>query len=203
MKSYSQFGHDLWVLQKTASLRGGYFVEAGAGDGIDLSNSYLLEKDYGWRGICVEPNRSYANLVKNRGCICVDCCLSGKNGEDKFYEDKEYHGHLSGLAAFKVFMPKNVTFVDKPTRTLEAVLRENQSPSVIDYLSLDTEGSELAILKVFPFDKYDIHVITVEHNHVPSLKMGLRELLLAKDFILDTEAEVDDWYIKKTWSTSP
>jgi hypothetical protein len=54
-QSYSQIGQDLEVLRKYKNKYNGYFVDIGASDGIIYSNTYLLEKRYGWKGICVEP----------------------------------------------------------------------------------------------------------------------------------------------------
>lgn len=65
---YSQAGQDLWVLQTAGNK--GFFVDIGAHDGIESSNTYALEK-HGWTGICVEPNPvSFAALRNNRSCDC-------------------------------------------------------------------------------------------------------------------------------------
>ena len=53
-------------------------------------------------------------------------------------------------------------------------------PSVIDFVSLDTEGSELAILKAFPFDQYTVRTVAVEHNFVEPRRTQMRALLEAK-----------------------
>ena len=77
MKSYAPENlNDLFVLETLGKERGGYFVEAGALDGVQASNTLLLEEDYGWTGICVEPDpQLYAELVENRTCICENACL--------------------------------------------------------------------------------------------------------------------------------
>ena len=67
MRSYSQLGQDLTVLKFYNDKRDGYFIELGASDGITLSNTYLLEKEFGWKGICAEPVPvKYEALCKNR-----------------------------------------------------------------------------------------------------------------------------------------
>jgi hypothetical protein len=55
---YSQAGQDVWVLQKIGNK--GFFVDIGAHDGVESSNTYALEKA-GWSGICVEPNEAAVN----------------------------------------------------------------------------------------------------------------------------------------------
>ena len=51
-----QINQDIFVLYTLNWKRNGFFVEFGATNGIDLSNTYLLEKDFGWKGILSEPN---------------------------------------------------------------------------------------------------------------------------------------------------
>ena len=54
-KSKSQLRQDLFVLSRLNFKRGGYYVEFGATNGIDLNNTYLLETEFGWDGILAEP----------------------------------------------------------------------------------------------------------------------------------------------------
>ena len=88
--------NDKWVIEKVfPQKRGGFFVEAGACEGIFCSTTYVLEKHYGWRGILVEPNPFnfrdkrnepyninlplWANLPNNRSnSACLNRGLSGE-----------------------------------------------------------------------------------------------------------------------------
>lgn len=54
MNSKSQEGQDINVLKFYKNKQNGFFVEIGALDGIEFSNTFLLEADYGWKGICVD-----------------------------------------------------------------------------------------------------------------------------------------------------
>ena len=54
---------------------------------------------------------------------------------------------------------------NKICRTLDSILLENKCPKKIDYLSIDTEGSEHRVIKDFPFEDWDVKVITIAHNH--------------------------------------
>ena len=81
-KSKSQLRQDLFVLNQLNYKKGGYFVEFGATNGIDLSNTYLLEKNFGWQGILAEPSIGWHNdLIKNRKCNIDKNCVWIKSNE--------------------------------------------------------------------------------------------------------------------------
>jgi len=204
----SQCGQDLFVLEVLGGMRDGFFLDSGAADGIRASNTQLLEASFGWKGICIEPNDSlFAALVRNRRCYCLNCCLYDREGNIDFLESasmlggilNEYHpAHLQfAKATFRV--PEDPhgrpMTVRKAARTLRSVLRECAAPPVIDYWSLDTEGSELAILRSFPFDEYSFRVLTVEHNRFP-VREQIREFLDARGYKRIKTLEIDDCYVK-------
>ena len=61
---YGQLKQDLECLEYFKNKKDGFFVDIGAGNGKDLSNTYLLEKNYNWKGICVEPLKDPFTLCK-------------------------------------------------------------------------------------------------------------------------------------------
>ena len=72
-------GQDAWVLEKAGA--GGYFVEAGAHDGVSHSNTVALERHHGWRGLCVEANAKLRALVtRRRSCAISGAALAGDDG---------------------------------------------------------------------------------------------------------------------------
>jgi hypothetical protein len=79
---------------------------------------------------------------------------------------------------------------------LNDLLNKYNAPDYIDYLSVDTEGSELEILSAFDFDRRTIGVITVEHNF-GSTRGELNDLLLSNKYVQFGQdiSEYDDWYI--------
>jgi FkbM family methyltransferase len=205
--SHSYQGQDRFVVDALAGLRSGFFVDSGASDGVHGSNTLLLESHYGWRGICIEPNTQlFARLTQARQCICVNCCLYDRPGEVEFFEAAGVLGgivdaydpvHLRYARSVVASQPGEggpAAPVTKPARTIGSLLREFGAPPVIDYWSLDTEGSELAILESFPFAEYAVRVLTVEHNLTPT-REAIRRFLEARGYRRARALGIDDGYV--------
>jgi hypothetical protein len=110
----SQLGQDLWVLERLGGKRNGYFVEIGACDGVYLSNTLLLESQYGWRGICVEPNRDYYyRLKENRTCRCVDKAVHRESGKVAAFVPAGVYGALEEYAGADHHAPLRKPALDK------------------------------------------------------------------------------------------
>jgi len=198
-RAVSQLGQDLWVLEKTNRKRDGFFVEFGATNGVLLSNTWLLETSFGWSGICAEPNpKFFAELRKNRNCIVSDACIGRKTGETVEFILADVYGSIADYAMRDSHEKRrsayraagDVMFLE--TVSLEDFLIRHNAPTEIDYLSIDTEGSEFDILSAFPFDKWKIKLITVEHNFT-ELRDKIKHLLENHGYVR-TEARFDDWY---------
>mgnify|MGYP003654866458 CR=1 FL=1 len=201
-KSKAQLRQDIFVLSELGYKRNGFFVEFGAANGIDLSNTYLLEKEFGWKGILAEPAIHWHKALKaNRDVLIDDRCVwheSGKNiifnqtttpefsTIDSFSDSDYLAGERSNGRRYLV-----------ETISLMDLLEKHGAPKQIDYLSIDTEGSEYSILKDFDFTKYDISVITCEHNNTP-VKDKLFELFKKNGFTRKHQqiSAFDDWYVK-------
>jgi FkbM family methyltransferase len=197
------------VLRLLGGMRGGFFLDSGASDGISASNTYLLEASFGWNGICVEPNATFfAKLVETRRAQCVNCCLYHREGMVRFVESArtlggiltEYHPSLLRDATFAFRLPVDESghppTVQRKARTVRSVLRQFRAPPVIDYWSLDTEGSELTILRSFPFDEYSFRVLTVEHNRLP-IRESIKDFLESRGYLRLRALEIDDCYVSQ------
>ena len=196
----SQYGQDEVVLRLLNGMRGGFFFDTGASDGIDASNSLRLEREFGWQGICVEPDPGYfALLEQRRTARLFNCCLDEEAGEVAFVAA----GTLGGL--LRCYEPEELAelrrkrpwarVVTRPARSIREVLRHGGAPPVIDYWSLDTEGSELALLRAFPFDEFTFRVLTVEHNRQANRREQFRLFLESRGFARFCEIEIDDCYV--------
>jgi FkbM family methyltransferase len=203
--SCSQLFQDLFVVFCLKGKRNGFFVEFGAANGIELSNTVVLERNFEWRGILGEPARCWhAELKSNRRATIDTRCLWSESGRQLEFREVERRD-FSTLNAFadKDFhrdeRRKGITYpVD--TISLNDLLHQHNAPSVIDYLSVDTEGSELEILRAFDFAKYDVKIMTVEHNFQEPVRQHLNALMMANGFIRLFEAfsKFDDWYVKRS-----
>jgi len=88
---------------------------------------------------------------------------------------------------------------DVETISLEDLLEKYRCPQSIDYLSIDTEGSEFEILSSFDFSRYDISIVSCEHNNTPN-RERIYQLMLENGFArkLTSLSKWDDWYFKHT-----
>jgi FkbM family methyltransferase len=202
----SQLGQDLWVLEMSGFKRGGFFVEFGATDGVLLSNTYMLEAEFGWSGICAEPNPKFFDRLKqNRNCVVSDACIAGKSGETAEFIFADAFGGMARYASVDEHAERRRAYVlrdnigELMTTSLNDFLRGHHAPHDIDYLSIDTEGSEFEILSTFPFDEWNVRLLTVEHNFSPQREL-INELLQRNGY-KRIDREWDDWYFRESAQT--
>ena len=200
--SRSQLQQDLFVLAQLDFKKGGYFVEFGATDGIELSNTFLLEKKFGWTGILAEPAECWQEaLRKNRSAKIERKCVWSISNQILVFNEVEY-AELSTVDLYsrsdihKGSREKGRTY-NVETISLIDLLEKHNAPENIDYLSIDTEGSEFEILSEFDFSKYSFDVITCEHNGTAN-RVLIYDLLTKNGCSRKFEAlsEFDDWYVK-------
>jgi FkbM family methyltransferase len=200
-RAMSQLGQDIWVLEMSEFKRDGFFVEFGATDGVLLSNTYLLEMEFGWKGICAEPNpKLYEQLKRNRRCIVSDACIAGRSGETAEFIFADAFGGMTRHAFSDEHAERRKAYAATAavgkllTISLDDLLRRLKAPFDIDYISVDTEGSELEILSSFPFDQWNVRLFTIEHNFMPQREKLLE--LLQQHGYSRVEREWDDWYFR-------
>ena len=163
----SQCGQDKIVAGLLNQKRNGFFLDLASNDATDLSNTYHLEQDYDWSGICFEPNPRYWRRLAVRKCTVVAAVVGAqKMQEVDFFMHDGSGRHPSGGIEDAAFdnKPTKRKSKDKPvklfTTTIMDTLTRFQAPRVIDYMSLDVEGAEFFVMKDFPFDKYKIKILS-------------------------------------------
>lgn len=200
LRSYSQIYQDVMALLLLGGKRNGFFVEFGATNGVKLSNTYLLEKDFGWSGILAEPAKVWhEELKKNRNVIVDHRCVWKKSKEKlsfNTYDDAEL-STISEFSGSDYHKRKSANSYMVETISLNDLLNESNAPKVIDYMSVDTEGSEYDILQALDFNTYEFKVITCEHNKNPD-REKIYELLSNNGYerVVTGLSRWDDWYIK-------
>jgi FkbM family methyltransferase len=192
------------VLHELAEQRGGFFVEFGAGDGHHLSNTWLLEAHYGWRGILAEPNATvFERLRTHRPDCAIDPrAVYREDGATRSLVVSEIH-ELSSLTEFAesdmhAEMRRGGGQIEVETVTLDRLLDEHDAPEHIHYLSVDTEGGEQAILEGFDFSKRHVDLISVEHNYTPE-REAIHTLLRQRGYQrrFTDFSKFDDWYVSE------
>ena len=199
----SDRGQDAWVIGEVfAGKRGGFFVELGAFDGFSESNTFVLEKRHGWTGLAIEPNPTNFRVmteVTGRTCTCVPLAVDPEPGVLDFYLD----GQRSSLIVDEADHAGKAGEIDRARAegrvvSVEAVplaelFDRYGAPPVIDYFSLDVEGSETRILRDFPFDRYRFLALTVERP-TPELNA----LLFANGYRFVRNSLYDTFYVHET-----
>jgi FkbM family methyltransferase len=203
-KSQSQYKQDLFVLSETDFKKAGFFVEFGATNGVGFSNTHLLEKEFEWEGILAEPARCWHEDLKgNRSCFVDTNCVWSESGKRLAFNEVD-GAWLSTVDAYSSAdlyhqVRKRGKKYDVTTISLEDLLDKYGAPRNIDYLSIDTEGSEYEILRNFPFEKYQFKVITCEHNYT-QMRDKILSLLTSKGYKRKYLglSKFDDWYVRTT-----
>ena len=201
--SRSQNHQDLFALSSAEFKRDGFFVEFGATNGLNLSNTHLLEKEFDWRGILAEPAKSYqAELRANRPRAIIEELCVWKDSNDILVFNETSNRDLSTIDRFSDLdehrdSRKSGQKYEVGTISLQDLLLKHGAPKFIDYLSIDTEGSEFEILSAFDFTSYTFGVITCEHNYTPA-RERIFELLTSHGYIrkFPELSLFDDWYVK-------
>jgi len=209
--SKAQLAQDLFAVAFANTNSPKFFVEFGATDGVSWSNTWLLEKKLGWNGILAEPAKIWHNqLEANRNCIIDTKCVSRKSGNKlRFLEVANTDGGSAELSSIKEFANRgdwaskirlsNSKEYEVETISLNDLLDKHNAPNDIQFLSLDTEGSELDILEGYDFKKRIIRSICVEHAYVERSRKAINALLLKEGYIqvLERVSKFDDWYVLK------
>jgi FkbM family methyltransferase len=203
---YSEAGQDRFLNEIIfKGKKHGTFIEIGAAEGVTLSNTYFFEKELDWSGVCVEPRPdAFRKLIATRNCSCIQACVTDFSGPGMFLE-VDGVPTLSGLVS--KYDPRHLQRVHQEigktgsqTRELQVrcctfdQLMEENAVGVIDYLSIDTEGGELDLLKTINFERFSIKVISVENAFAD----GHFEATMNKNgYDLVAVIGCDDIYVRK------
>jgi FkbM family methyltransferase len=190
---------------------GGFFVEAGANDGFEQSNTYWFERFRGWKGVLVEPiPELYREAVLERpGATVFNCALvpfdhpgepvsmrygglmsivAGTRGSEA--DDREYV-----RPAFSLGMESEYE-VEVPARTLSSILDEVDAPEV-DLLSLDVEGFEAEVLGGLDLERHGPRFVLVEIQDLDNGRRAIESVLGERYELLEQLSPMDVLYRRR------
>ena len=173
MPFYGQHREDAYIETLFPQLNNGICIEVGAYDGISLSNSLHFEEK-GWRSLCIEPIPLSFEKCKKIRKECYQCCIAENDMEDKEFSIFHLNDNLCAISSLE---PDErlieshqhlITQVSKcmvKVRSLNSLLEELNFPKEIDFISIDTENTELSVLKGINFSVYNIKLLVIENNY--------------------------------------
>tara|TARA_B100000676_G_scaffold284088_1_gene311433 strand:- start:7715 stop:8419 length:705 start_codon:yes stop_codon:yes gene_type:complete len=176
---FSQFGQDKYVIENIfKGKKNGFYIDVGAHDGVFISNTNLLEKKFKWKGVCIEPSSSSSMLKLNRDEDCKivsNYCVCDNEVSNQIVRLREFFPNEISETIFKDLyeephwakeLEKGENYKDKlkKCKTLDEILEESSCPENIDYISIDTQGCELLVVKDFPFKKWNVKAFTIAND---------------------------------------
>ena len=205
-RSTAQLRQDILAATIHGFKRDGFFVEIGATDGVYLSNTRMLEEEFGWNGILAEPAKFWHEKLAQTRSVHIDTrCVHSTTGDTVTFQEVAGDKALSTIsefaeADFHSSSRKDSLQYQVQTVSLRDLLLEYGAPEHVDFLSIDTEGSEFEILNSFDFQRFSFGVIACEHNFSAS-RSKIYNLLSGNGYIriLEDVSHFDDWYIHNSF----
>ncbi|RPH93586.1 FkbM family methyltransferase [candidate division KSB1 bacterium] len=150
----------------------GTCVEVGAADGVSCSNTLHFERK-GWNCLCIEPNPLLEKSLREHRKNVMMCAVSDVPAERAVFHVAELNpGNFEAISSLEVdkrLLASHEGIVTKmfdvevPVKTLdECVAAFN--PSRIDFITIDTEGTEIKVLKGFDIRRWQVPLLIVENN---------------------------------------
>lgn len=166
------------------------FIEIGAWDGIKFSNTYYLEKYHNFKGVCIEPlHNAFKKLESNRTSINLNYFVSNTMDEKVYILN-------NGMMSKRILNPiesENIQNTDVITlnQVFEDYFYEKKD---VDFISIDTEGTEMEVLKSLDFKKFRVKLFCIENNNkdIDTFLKGFGYEKLTKSLNAH-----DNWYIMR------
>lgn len=175
MQNYSQNNEQNIILDYFRGVKKANFLDIGANDGVTLSNTYALALK-GWNGVCVEPSpEAYIKLLKAHVDRSLVCVINVAIGEYSGIGKLKHSGSHLGVGDVSLLSTMNEADYNKWSKTtdfeeievevmtIDSLLRISPFQT-FKFISIDAEGSDLAILKQMDLTALDCRCICIEYN---------------------------------------
>jgi len=180
-------------------VKNGFFIEAGADDFEQDSNTILFEMKHGWTGLLVEPNPTIfpKGFLRHRKAWASSSCLATETRPHIVnFAQRLFEGGMAAISP-----ERTEETYQMQCMPLYSLLMAAAGNITVNYLSLDIEGAEFLVLRTIPWDKVDIEVVTVETNHAgevfPGTKEEIREYMAEQGYVYHNTVAVDDVFVRK------
>lgn len=202
----SQWGQDKYLHEKFFSEKtDGFYIDVGANDGVEKSNSYFFEK-LGWNGLLFEPiPETFKKLEASRKGIKINKAVYNKidvvdfivntgytemlSGIEQTYDDR----HLDRIKNEQKSHGGDSVKIKIETTTIQTEL-DKIGVKVVDFMSVDVEGSEFQVLEGIDFDKTKIKIIVIENNYKNTFE-AIDKFLKSKGYIRHITLGGDEIYL--------
>lgn len=195
--SHSQLSQDAWIVGLMQGRKGGRYLEIGAYDPYEYSNSAVLREKFDWTGFHVDPSPTSHSRFNIAGLD--NWFIRAGVGKETGL------GRLIGDGAFAqlVAVPE---CSNSPSTTpacsddLVAIMTPGdllRRVGEVDYLSLDIEGGEIDVLRNWPFELCKPYVMTIEHNHRETDRKEITQICTAQGYrqVLAAATDFESWFL--------
>ena len=167
-----------------------------------LSNTKHFE-EIGWRALCVEPIHSAYEKCKTIRKECYQCCISDKDYDDKEFTIFHLNDNLCAISSLEpdqrlieshAHLITDTTKIMVKVRSLNSLLSELNFPKNIDFISIDTENTELDVLKGIDLNVYNVTLFVIENNYNEPF---CQDYLSQYGYKKITRIAVNDFYLKQ------
>lgn len=199
---YGQHGEDRHIQEFFAPDHKGVCIDVGANEPVSGSNTYYFEQK-GWKVYSIEPNPYCVQRLKEHRQNVFNLAISDKNQKDVTFTictlNNGEQGAISSLEidekllqAHHMYSPK-LEKITVETKTLDTFIEENNIIE-IDFVSIDTEGTELDVLKGFDINKFSPKLFIIENNYDSA---DIAEYLKDFGYVRVKRVAVNDFYVKQ------
>lgn len=200
---YGQRETDKYIEAYFQGQETGNCVEVGVANGTKGSNTLFFE-ERGWQTLCIDPIPEHVEEAKETRNLVVECACANFDGFDWFtaYDigDHSIKSSLSSLSTDPRLIESHKDITNNTdqfmveVRRLTKVLQEQDWPTKIDFISIDTEGTELDVLRGLDLGKYEVRLLVVENNFEDE---DIREYLECFDFEFTERFFVNDFFVNR------
>ena len=202
---YGQFSTDVLIETYFPNKEEGVCIEVGAADGVKGSNTLYFE-EMGWHALCIEPIPMYYHRACKVREHVVNCACGSVDDISQDFTifnigDRYIESSLSSLSPDYRLVKEyehlinSESIITVETRTLDHILEQNNIDTHINFISIDTEGTELDVLHGLDLNRWDVDLLVIENNYED--RTEIRDYLENEGYKRDSRWMVNEFFTKR------